>query len=187
MEIFIPGLTSLLLIALFVFLIMPRLGAPILAILSLVLLIYTINNHMQMFYSEYRYSTWQNALKPYASFIIVGTVIFLILTYLLYLFGIGAGNRLPVSNMPPFMGVMSATRTNGWPSILTPSLSTASTASTASTGPQQGIVGSTIDAVSRTASGIGAGVSNVVGNVATNLGNMLGTPRTYSMNRTSRW
>ena len=164
MEIFIPGLTALLLLALMLFLVLPRLGTPILAILSLVLLVYAVNNHIQMFYSEYRYSTWQESLKPYASFLIVGVVLFLILGYVLYLFGIGSGNSLPVSNASPILGVMNATKTK---------------TNTSSTG----VVGNVVNNVSNAASGVVTGVSNVAKNVTTNLGNMLSTPKSVSNNR----
>jgi hypothetical protein len=169
MEIFIPGLTALLLLALVLFLVLPRLGTPVLAILSLVLLVYAVNNHIQMFYSEYRYSTWQESVKPYASFLIVGLVLFLILGYVLYLFGIGSGNSLPVSNASPIMGVINATKAN-----------------TSSTG----VVGNVVNTVANAAtgvvnatSGVATGVSNVAKNITTNLGNMLSTPKSVSNNR----
>ena len=169
MEIFIPGFTALLLLALFLFLVLPRLGTPILAILSLILLTYAVSNHMQMFYSEYRYSTWQEALKPYAGFVIMGVVFFLILGYVLYLFGIGSGNSLPVSNTSALSGVMNATRSNN---------------------SSKGIVGNVVNTVSNAttgvanaATGVVTGATNVVKNVSTNLGNMISTPKTMYNNR----
>jgi predicted PurR-regulated permease PerM len=180
MEIFIPGFTALLLLALFLFLVMPRLGTPILAILSLFLLAYAVNNHMQMFYSEYRYSTWQDALKPYAAFIIIGLVFFLILGYVLYLFGIGAGNSLPVTNTTAITNVFSATRANNSSKGIVGSV--VNTVSNAATGVANAASG-VVTGVTNAASGVATGATNVVKNVSTNLGNMLSTPKTMYNNR----
>jgi uncharacterized oligopeptide transporter (OPT) family protein len=101
MEFFLPGLAALLIAALLVFLILPRLGAPVLAILSLVLLAYGVWSHMTLFYSEYRYSTWQNRLAAYAPFIVLGFLIIGVLAYLLYIFGTVGSAALPASNLTP--------------------------------------------------------------------------------------
>ena len=158
MEIFIPGLTALLLLALFLFLILPRVGAPVLVILSLVLLAYGVNNHMDLFYSEYRYMSWPEAIKPYASFAIVGVILLLILGYILYLFGVGSGNSLPASVFPSLNGVMNAT---------------------SSQNNSTGVVGSVMNSLSKVANGVG----NQVATTTTNLGNMLRTPNNASTSR----
>ena len=99
MELFIPGLATLLIMGLIVFLIVPRLGAPILAVLSILILIYAVYNHIQLFSSEYKYSTWQDRLKEYASFIIVGVLILGILLYLGFLFTTKGAEALPAANV----------------------------------------------------------------------------------------
>jgi hypothetical protein len=99
MELFIPGLATLLIMGLIVFLIVPRLGAPILAILSILILIYAVYNHIQLFSFEYKYSTWQDRLKEYASFIIVGALILGILLYLGFLFATKGSEALPVASV----------------------------------------------------------------------------------------
>ena len=100
MELFLPSIAALLIAALIVFLVLPRLGAPILAGLSLVLLAYAINNHMQLFSSEYRYSTWQEQLKNYAPFVMIGVLILFSLGFMSYLFTGSGASALPASNMP---------------------------------------------------------------------------------------
>jgi len=100
MEFFLPSLAALLIAALLVFLVLPRLGAPVLAGLSIVLLIYGIMSHMNLFYSEYRLSTWQEQLKFYGPFLMIGAVIFISLMYMGYLFGTKGANALPASNIP---------------------------------------------------------------------------------------
>lgn len=100
MELFLPSIAALLIAALIVFLVLPRLGAPVLAVLSLVLLAYAVNNHIQLFSSEYRYSTWQEQLKGYSSFIVVGVLILLSLGFISYLFMGSGSSALPASNVP---------------------------------------------------------------------------------------
>jgi hypothetical protein len=100
MEFFLPGLAALLIAALLVFLVLPRLGAPVLAVLSIVLLIYGIMSHVSIFYSEYRYSTWQEQLKFYAPFLMIGGVILMSLMYMGFLFGTQGSSALPASNLP---------------------------------------------------------------------------------------
>ncbi len=100
MEFFLPGLAALLIAGLIIFLVLPRLGAPVLAVLSLVLLAYGVYNHYYMFSSEYRYSTWQERLKFYAPFAIIGALIVFVLMYMGILFGTQGPSALPASNAP---------------------------------------------------------------------------------------
>jgi hypothetical protein len=100
MEFFLPGLAALLIAGLIVFLVLPRLGAPILAVLSIVLLVYGVYNHYSLFSSEWRYSTWQERLKEYAPFLIVGALVLAVLGYMGFLFGTRGANALPATNAP---------------------------------------------------------------------------------------
>ena len=100
MELFLPGFATLLIAALIVFLVLPRLGAPILAALSVALLAYGVYNHAQLFGYEYRYSTWQDALKGYASFVLIGVMIVAILFYIAFLFMTKGPSALPANNLP---------------------------------------------------------------------------------------
>ncbi len=100
MEFFLPGLAALLIAALIVFIVLPRLGAPILAVLSIVLLVYGVYNHIQLFSSEYKYSTWQDRLKFYAPFVMIGGLILAIIFYMTYLVGSQGVSALPATNVP---------------------------------------------------------------------------------------
>lgn len=100
MELFLPGIAALLIIGLIVFLILPRFGAPVLAALSLILLAYGVSNHIALFSSEWRYSTWQDRLKFYGPFVIIGAMILVILSYMGFLFGTQGASALPNSNIP---------------------------------------------------------------------------------------
>jgi len=161
MEFFIPGLAILLLITIVVFLVLPRIGAPILAVLSLVLLAYGLNSHMTMFYSEYRLSTWQDKLKAYGPFLIVGFLLLSVLGYMGFLFSIGSGNVLPASNMSAITGVMNATKANA----------------------PNGIVNTVVNSVGNAVNSVGNAVGNAVGIAnnnknrgLANLGGILTTP-----------
>jgi hypothetical protein len=100
MELFIPSLATILIIALIVFLVLPRLGAPVLAALSIVLLVYGVYNHIQLFSAEYRYSTWQDQLKTYAPFVLIGGLILAVLLYLGFIFKTEGAAALPASSVP---------------------------------------------------------------------------------------
>lgn len=171
MEIFIPGLTALLFIALIVFLVLPRFGAPVLAALSLILLVYAVNNHMELFNSEYRYSTWQEALKPYAPFVIVFVIFLLILGYILYLFGIGAGTSLPVSNFPAITNMINATNS-------------AANKNNILTNATNNVVNGVSNVVNTVTDTVMNGASNMKKNLGSlgNIGNILKTPPRSSYN-----
>jgi hypothetical protein len=79
MELVLPGLILLLLSAFFVFMVMPRMGPSVLAITSLLALIFAGIQHYSMFHSEYKLSTWQASIAGYGPFIVLGlALLFLI-------------------------------------------------------------------------------------------------------------
>jgi hypothetical protein len=157
MELFIPSIATLLIMALIVFLIIPRIGAPILAVLSIVLLSYAVYNHMQLFYPEYRYSTWQDKLKQYASFIIVGVLVLLILLYLGFIFTTQGANALPAAAVP----VGNATEV----------VNTANTVINKA-GNAAAAVGNVAGNVAAAAGNVAAAAGNVVGKVTEAVGNV---------------
>jgi hypothetical protein len=86
MELFLPGLVTLLLAGFFVFLVLPRFGTSVLVITSLVALLLAGIHHYTMFSSEYRLSTWQVGLASYAPWIVVILAILFIIGALQYMF-----------------------------------------------------------------------------------------------------
>jgi hypothetical protein len=161
MELFIPSIATLLIMALIVFLIIPRIGAPILAVLSIVLLSYAVYNHMQLFYPEYRYSTWQDKLKQYASFIIVGVLVLLILLYLGFIFTTQGANALPAAAVP----VGNATEVvNTANTVINKAGNVAGNAAAA--------VGNVAGNVAAAAGNVAAAAGNVVGKVTEAVGNV---------------
>lgn len=80
MELVLPGLIILLLSGFFVFMVVPRMGPPVLAIISLLALIAAGIQHYSMFYSEYKLSTWQASLVGYGPLIVLGLALLFILS-----------------------------------------------------------------------------------------------------------
>ena len=157
MELFIPSLLVLLIISLFVFLVIPRMSIPIILFFSMVSLVYVLRNHYYLFYSEYRYSTWQYTLQQYAPYVIV----FVLAVFIFTTVGITTyrGNSVPTS-MPE-----------------TPSLPSASSATN--------VVTSVINSGMKAASDAAAAVTNTVSNITkTNLAKNTrnqGTSSTYNL------
>jgi hypothetical protein len=163
MELFIPSIAVLLIMGLIVFLIIPRIGAPLLAVLSLLLLSYAVYNHIQLFYPEYRYSTWQDQLKQYASFIIVGVLIIFILLYLGFIFTTQGASALPAAAVPAANATEVVNTAN---TVLNRAGNVA--------GNVVGVAGNAVGKVGEVAGNVVGKVTNVVGNVANKAANIVG-------------
>lgn len=105
MEFFLPGLFVLLIGVIIAFFVIPRFSPVILAIISIVLLIAALYDHFRIFSYEYAYSTWQEQLKGYAPYVMVGALLITIIFYFMYIFGGGrpkANNSISeaIENMP---------------------------------------------------------------------------------------
>lgn len=85
MEFFLPSVLILLLAAATVFFVLPRFGPFVLTIVSIILLVLGVYQHMGTFGAEYRLSTWWMSLLAYAPYVLVGALLFFIAVYLLYL------------------------------------------------------------------------------------------------------
>jgi hypothetical protein len=171
MELFIPSIAVLLIMGLIVFLIIPRIGAPLLAVLSLLLLGYAVYNHIQLFYPEYRYSTWQDQLKQYASFIIVGVLIIFILFYLAFVFTTQGASALPAAAVP----AANATE------VVNTAANTANTVLNKAGNVAGNIVGAAGNVVGAAGNVVGK-VTNVVGNVANKAANIVGLGKNNTKN-----
>ena len=86
MELFLPGLIVLVVSAFFVFLILPRMGPTVLAVVCLIALIAAGVNHYSMFYSEYKLSTWQYSLAAYTPWVVLGFAFVFIISTAFFLF-----------------------------------------------------------------------------------------------------
>ncbi len=99
MELFIPGLIVLLLSAFFIFLILPRLGTPILLAVCAVSLMLAVWHHAAFFGAEYRLSTWQNGLSNYAPWIVLFFGLLLIIGSIQWVFGNEGSSATPMQRL----------------------------------------------------------------------------------------
>lgn len=178
MELFIPSIATLLIMGLIVFLIIPRIGAPLLAVLSLLLLGYAVYNHIQLFYPEYRYSTWQDQLKQYASFIIIGVLIIFILLYLGFIFTTQGASALPAAAVPAANATEVVNTAN---TVLNKAGNVAGNVA-AVAGNAVGAAGNAVGKVGEVAGNVVTKVTDVVGNVANKAANVIGLGKNNTKN-----
>ncbi len=105
MEFFLPGLAVILIGVLIAYAVIPRFSPVILALISIVLLVAALYDHFRIFSYEYAYSTWQEQLKSYAPYVMIGALLITIIFYFMYIFGGGrpkANNTISeaIENMP---------------------------------------------------------------------------------------
>lgn len=86
MELFVPGLIILIIAGFYVFLVLPRLGPMVLAVVSLLALVLAGVNHYSMFYNEYKLSTWQFALASYTPWVVLGLALLTMIATILFMF-----------------------------------------------------------------------------------------------------
>lgn len=96
MELFLPSLIILLLASLFSFFVVPRLGATVLVVVSILALIAAGVHHYSMFSTEYQLSTWQLGLQANAPWIVLGFALLFLLAAMFYMFG-GEGAKSSIN------------------------------------------------------------------------------------------
>jgi hypothetical protein len=104
MELFLPGLLVLLISAIFIFMVLPRMGTLVLALVCGLALAGVLIHHYSMFASEYRLSTWQNGLAAYAPMILLGFAILIIISVAISLF---AGKSVTEAVQAPIETIQS--------------------------------------------------------------------------------
>jgi hypothetical protein len=124
MELFIPSVLVLLLAAAMVFFILPRFGAPVLALISVGLLAFGIYQHMNAFKDEYRFSTWQQGLVGYAPYVMIGGLLVVVAFYLLTISPLGKPTA-PNVNMPDMPSVNEMPSANTATNAITAGVNTA--------------------------------------------------------------
>jgi hypothetical protein len=92
MQFFIPSLILIVLAAVIVMFVIPRLSPVILGVLALVFLLAAIFQHYYMFGTEYRLSTWQLPLTDpmYVPYILLGILILFLLFFIINFIGTGS-------------------------------------------------------------------------------------------------
>lgn len=119
MELFIPSLLAILLAAVIVMYLLPRLSPMILGALALVLLVLAAYNHYYFFGSEYQISTWQLPLIQYAPYIMIGGLVIFMLFFIFNFIGTGQTNAAaPVAAMNESVNKVANTATESVNSMI---------------------------------------------------------------------
>ncbi len=93
MDFFIPSLMILLISAIVVFFLVPKLGPTMMLVLSIALLAFAVMHHIKMYKSEYTLSTWPMLLSTYGPYIVLGILLLFILFFIFSSYG---GPSVPV-------------------------------------------------------------------------------------------
>ena len=92
MQFFIPSLILIVLAAVIVMFVIPRLSPVILGVLALIFLLAATFQHYYMFGTEYRLSTWQLPLTNpmYVPYLLLGILILFLLFFIINFIGHGS-------------------------------------------------------------------------------------------------
>lgn len=179
MELFLPSVLILLLAAAVIFFVLPRFGAPVLALISVGLLVYGIYNHMNAFGTEYRFSTWQLGLVSYAPYLMVGGLLVVIAFYLLSMSPWGkAGTTAP--NMPEIPTIAEMPKADTATNVVTSGVNNALKGAKNLFGNAAAAVGignaaknannkGAVEAATETANKMATGLKNTLGNITNTL------------------
>jgi len=175
MEFFLSSMAFLLVVALIVFLVVPRLGATVLVGLSVVLLIGCLYSHYSLFSSEYRYSTWQEKLKWMAPTVMYTALGLGVLVFIGSLMGgPSIASVLPITNLP----------TGSTNSVTETINNTAKVANKV----VNDAVNNTVNIVNAVGNSLGFNTkSNRPSNALSNLGGLLNTPKSNNANRRNNY
>jgi len=105
MEFYIPSLFIVLIAAIFLVLVVPKLSSLVLTTVCTLLLVWGLVNHYTLFSSEYHNMNWTNTALAAGPYIMLFTVIGLSLGYIILLFTRkGGSNSAPINvnmSIPP--------------------------------------------------------------------------------------
>lgn len=164
MEFFLPGLLLFLVAILCTYFLAPHVTPMVAAILSMAFLLYGVYDHSRLFASEYRLSTWQETLKIYSPFLMVGAIILYLIFGMVSIF---SGVSVPSVSMPNV----------SLPSVSLPNVSLPNMSSTLNSATNQ---------LSRSYNNVTQSLTNAantISNTASNVGNSLSNY--YNKNSTS--
>jgi len=101
MEFFLPSLFIVLLAIVFGAIFIPRLTPIILVCIASIALIFAISNHSDLFSNEYKTISW--VVPEMGPYLIIGTLVAILIGYVLLLFFSGKGPSLPprMNTIPP--------------------------------------------------------------------------------------
>ena len=100
MELFIPSLVAIILAAIIVMFLLPRLSPIILGVVALVFLILAAYQHFTFFGNEYANSTWQLPLVTYGPYLLLGGLVLFLIFFIVNFIGTGSTEvTAPVQKM----------------------------------------------------------------------------------------
>ena len=161
MELFVPGLIIIVLLAFFIFLVLPRMGSLVLAVVCLIALIAAGINHYSMFYSEYTLSTWQYGLAAYTPWVVLGVSFVFIISAIMFMVG-GSETKAKIMNAvsTPMEAIQEAVANSA------AAMPSAASATNAVTATLNRVINSNVSSSAPAPAGAGAGPGNVKKNNA---------------------
>ena len=109
MELFLPSLLFFLIAIIATAFLLPRMSPLIIVLLSAGLLGVGVYHHFNLFWDDYKQSTWQEQLRVFAP----GIMLILVVLYVLYaLLTVFTGGKVPVPSMPNVELPSAETATN---------------------------------------------------------------------------
>lgn len=126
MELFLPSVLVFLLAAGIVIALLPRFSPLIIVTLAIALLFVGTYHHFQIFWNEYRQSTWQDTLKIFAPTLILLAIFVYLLFVILSFF---TGGSVPVPPMPNIQMPTAETATNAVTAAINRSMNAVNNAS----------------------------------------------------------
>jgi hypothetical protein len=109
MELFLPSLLLFLIAVIVIAFLLPRMSPLIIVLLSAGLLGVGVYHHFNLFWDDYKQSTWQDQLRAFAP----GIMLILIVLYVLYaLLTVFTGGQVPVPSLPSVELPSAETATN---------------------------------------------------------------------------
>lgn len=75
MQLFLPGLVTIIVAGVFIFFVIPRVSPTIIFIISMIFLFIMIQSHYSMFASEYKLTSWRDQLKVFATPILISIIV----------------------------------------------------------------------------------------------------------------
>jgi hypothetical protein len=130
MQLFLPSILISILAILVVILLIPKFSPLIIVIIAGILLYVATTQHLNMFWDEYRQSTWQESLKLFAPGIMIAAVVIFVLYGILSFFSTGV---VPIPSMPSMEMPSANTATNPVTAAINTVMNTVNDAATTAT------------------------------------------------------
>ena len=75
MQLFLPGLVTIIIAGVFIFFVIPRVSHTIIFIISIIFLFIMIQSHYTMFANEYKLTSWRDQLRTFATPILISILV----------------------------------------------------------------------------------------------------------------